>query len=199
MTNPRNVAILVFDDVEVLDFSGPYEVFNVASESADPSPFYVYSVGITDKPVFARGKFTVTPRYSIVECPQTDILVIPGGYGTRALIKHEGVISWIKNQAAKVELLLSVCTGALLLAKAGLLENCPATTHHSAFDHLHQLSPTTSIVGGKRFVQASPSIITPGGISAGIDLALHVVERLAGAEVHAAVLEEMEYNWHQSL
>jgi transcriptional regulator GlxA family with amidase domain len=195
MRNPRNVAILVFDDVEVLDFSGPYEVFNVASEATDPPPFYVYTVGITDKPVLARGRFVVTPRYSIIDCPQANILLIPGGYGTRPLISHEKLINWIQNQAGKVEWLLSVCTGALLLAKADLLKDCAATTHHSAFDHLEKLSPSTKIEKGKRFVQSSEKIFTSGGISAGIDLALHMVERLAGRGVHESVVEEMEYNW----
>jgi transcriptional regulator GlxA family with amidase domain len=194
MRNPRNVAILVFDDVEVLDFSGPYEVFNVASESTDPPPFYVYTVGISDRSVLARGRLVVSPRYSISDCPLANILIIPGGYGTRPLITHEGLIRWIKDQAGKVEWLLSVCTGALLLAKAGLLENCAATTHHSAFDHLEKLSPSTKIVKDRRFVQASEKIITSGGISAGIDLALHLVERLAGPEVYASVVDEMEYN-----
>lgn len=198
MSNPRNVAILVFDDVEVLDFSGPYEVFNVAAEVTAPPQFYVYSVGITGRPVTTRGRFTVTPRYSIDDCPQAEILVVPGGFGTRPLIRHDGLIAWLTTQAGRVELLLSVCTGALLLAKAGLLANCSATTHHNAFDRLQELSPTTRIVKDRRFVQASESILTSGGISAGIDLALHVVEKLSGKAVYAEVVEEMEYNWHQT-
>jgi len=195
MRSPRNVAILIFDDVEVLDFSGPYEVFNVASEATDPPPFYVYTVGISDKPILARGRFVVTPRYSISNCPQANILIIPGGYGTRPLINHERLIKWLQDQAGKVEWLLSVCTGALLLAKAGLLENRSATTHHSAFDHLEKLSPSTRIAKGKRFVQSAERILTSGGISAGIDLSLHIVERLAGLEVRESVVEEMEYDW----
>jgi len=195
MRNPRNVGILVFDDVEVLDFSGPYEVFNVASEAADPPPFYVYTIGINDKPVVARGRLTVTPRYAIGSAPQADILIIPGGYGTRPLLKHDVLIPWVRDQAARVEWLLSVCTGALLLAKAELLAGCPATTHHSALDHLQQLSPSTTIVADKRFVQSSPKIFTSGGISAGIDLALHVVEMLTGRAVLEDVVQEMEYQW----
>lgn len=195
MGNPRNVGILVFDEVEVLDFAGPYKVFNVASESANPSPFYVYTVGIGGQHVQARGRLIVTPRYSMETCPQADLLIVPGGFGTRPLLKHERLISWIAEQAEKVELLLSVCTGALLLARAGLLKNAPATTHHTTFDQLKQLSPTTSIVKDRRFVQSTPKIYTSGGISAGIDLALHMVEKLAGPDVHAAVVEEMEYNW----
>jgi transcriptional regulator GlxA family with amidase domain len=198
MTNPRNVAILVFDDIEVLDFAGPYEVFNVASELVKPTPFYVFNLGISDRPVIGRGKFTVTPRYTIDDCPQPDILIIPGGFGTRPLVKHEKLIRWLASQEDKVELLLSVCTGALLLAQAGILDNCPATTHHGAYDRLAQLAPTATVVRDQRFVQSNAKVITSGGISAGIDMSLHVVETLLGSEAKAKVVEEMEYAWFQT-
>jgi len=197
MEHPRNVAILVFDDVEVLDFAGPYEVFNVASEVTSPPPFYVYAVGISDRPAVARGRFVVSPRYTVFDAPQASILVIPGGYGTRPLINHERLIGWIREQAGKVDYLLSVCTGALLLAKAGLLEGRPATTHHTAFDRLAGLSPSTNVQKDKRFVQSTDRIFTSGGISAGIDLALHVVDRVAGPQVRQLVVEEMEYHWER--
>ena len=193
MNSPRTVAILVFDDIEILDFAGPYEVFNVAGEVTTPAGFYVYNVGISMRPVIGRGRFTVTPQYSIDNCPQADLLVIPGGYGTRPLLKHEGLLSWLREQSGKVEWLLSVCTGALLLAKAGLLESCSATTHHTAFETLKKISPRTTIVEGQRFVQASPRIMTAGGISAGIDLSLHMVELLAGRDVRSSTEDEMEY------
>ncbi|MEM5775529.1 MAG: DJ-1/PfpI family protein, partial [Anaerolineaceae bacterium] len=187
------VAILVFDDVEILDFAGPYEVFNDASELSKPVAFTVYNVGISNSPVIGRGKFTVTPRYSIDNCPQADILVIPGGFGTRPLLKHDKLITWIADQSRKVELLMSVCTGALLLAQAGLLRNCPATTHHGAFEELRTISPSTRVIEDKRFVQSSERIFTSGGISAGIDLSLFVVEKLTHADLRADVIEEMEY------
>jgi transcriptional regulator GlxA family with amidase domain len=193
----RNVAILVFDEVEVLDFAGPYEVFNVASAAARPSPFFVYAVGITGRPVVGRGRFVVTPAYSIADCPQPDILVVPGGSGTRPLLKHDTLVSWIGEQAKRVEWLLSVCTGALLLAKAGLLAGAGATTHHGAFEEMAGISPSTTIARDERFVQSSGNIFTSGGISAGIDLSLHVVKMLAGPRVHDAVVEEMEYGWHR--
>lgn len=197
MTNPRTVAILVFDDIEILDFAGPHEVFNLAGEVTTPPAFTVFNVGLTPNPVIARGKLVVAPRYSIDTCPQPEVLVIPGGFGTRALIRHGRLISWIADQAAKVEVLLSVCTGALLLAKAGLLAGHPATTHHESLDHLKQLSPTTEVVSDKRFVQSTTSIVTSGGISAGIDASLHVVERLAGIQTRDTVIEHMEYGWHR--
>ncbi len=192
-TKLRNVAILVFDDVEILDFAGPYEVFNDASEITHPTAFNVYNLGISHSPIIGRGKFTVTPRYSIDDCPQADILIVPGGFGTRPLLKHEKLIQWIAGQSERVEVLMSVCTGALLLAQAGLLKNCPATTHHGAFEHLQQLSPSTKVITDQRFVQSSDWIYTSGGISAGIDLSLYLIEKLAGAELRAQIIEEMEY------
>lgn len=195
MSIPRNVAVLVFDDVEVLDFCGPYEVFNVASEVTTPPPFYVYAVGITHNSVQARGGFTFTPRYSIDSCPQADVIIVPGGYGTRPLLKHEGVLSWLSRQAGKVELLVSVCNGAWLLAAAGLLQGLEATTHHTAFDRLKQLSPTTRVIDDRRFVHSAKKIVTSAGISAGIDVSLHIVKEMAGNETHEKVIEEMEYNW----
>ena len=194
MTHLRNVAILVFDDVEILDFAGPYEVFNVASQTTTPPAFYVYNVGISHRPAIGRGRFTVTPAYTIDDCPQPDVLIIPGGYGTRPLMKHEKLLAWLHAQSTKVEWLLSVCTGALLLAKAGLLKNSEATTHHTAFQELKDLSPTTTIVEDKRFVQTSSRIMTSGGISAGIDLSLHMIEKLVDLETRVAVVSEMEYN-----
>jgi transcriptional regulator GlxA family with amidase domain len=195
MTNPRNVAILVFHDVEVLDFAGPYEVFSNAGAATTPPPFHVYTVGITEKPVSAKGNLVVEPRYAIDKAPQADVLVIPGGFGTRPLLKNDLLIAWIREQSERVELLLSVCTGALLLARAGILSNCSATTHHGAFDHLENLSPTTRIVRDRRFVQSKENVYTSGGISAGIDLSLHIVQKLAGPAASAAVVEEMEYKW----
>ncbi len=194
MTHLRNVAILVFDDVEILDFAGPYEVFNVASQTTTPPAFYVYNVGLVHGPVIGRGRFTVTPAYTIDDCPQPDVLIVPGGYGTRPLMKHERLLAWLLAQSTKVEWLLSVCTGALLLAKAGLLKNGEATTHHTAFQELKELSPTTIIVEDKRFVQTSARIMTSGGISAGIDLSLHMIEKLVDLETRVAVVSEMEYN-----
>jgi transcriptional regulator GlxA family with amidase domain len=196
MRLPRNVALLAFDDVEVLDFAGPFEVFNVASELSRPAPFQVYTIGLTPAPALARGKLGITPRYLYSECPQPDILLIPGGQGTRPLLRHAPLINWIREQAGKVEWLLSVCTGALLLAQAGLLENRNATTHHGSFELLSDLCPTTRLVPESRFVQSADNIMTSGGISAGIDLALHMVGMLSGPEAQAAVIDQMEYNWH---
>lgn len=190
----RNVAILIFDDVEVLDFAGPFEVFNVTSEVVDPAPFKVYTVGLETFPIEARGKLSVNPHYSIESMPPADILLIPGGLGTRPLLNNTELIAWVKSQSESVEWLLSVCTGALILAKAGLLDGKQATTHHTAFDELRQIAPKCNLLKERRYVEAG-KIITSGGISAGIDMALYVVNKLIGGEKLQLTLNEMEYKW----
>lgn len=190
----RRVAILIFDDVEVLDFCGPLEVFGVASEVTENRPFEVYTVSAAAEPVLARQKLSVNASYSFANCPPPDILLVPGGVGTRKLVHDAAMIDWIKTQAQSVELLLSVCTGALLLAKAGLLNGLAATTHHVAYDLLQQLEPNLELRAGDRFVD-NGQIITSAGVSAGIDMSLYVVGKLLGSAAVAATVEEMEYTW----
>lgn len=191
----RTVAILAFDDMEVLDFAGPYEVFNVAGELGEGSPFSVFSVGVTGEAVVGRGGFTVLPTYALADAPIPDLVVVPGGFGSRALAKDDRVLDWVRERAAEVELLLSVCTGALVLGAAGLLAGRPATTHHDTYDDLAALSPTTNVIRGQRFVRSSDNILTSAGVSAGIDLSLHVVQLLAGQETRDRTVAEMEWMW----
>ncbi len=193
----KNVAIFIFDDVEVLDFAGPFEVFNVAAECNDPRPFDVYTVAQAPGPVKARGGLTITPHYTFAHMPLPDILLIPGGLGTRPLVHQADVIDWIAHQAGQVERLLSVCTGALLLGKAGLLDGLDATTHHGALDTLRELAPAATVYEDRRYTD-NGKIVTSGGISAGIDMALHVVNQVAGADVVRVTLKEMEYHWDPS-
>jgi transcriptional regulator GlxA family with amidase domain len=195
VTSPRAVAVLAFDDVEVLDFAGPYEVFNVAGELGEGGPFTVFSVGVGEGPAVGRGGFTVLPSFSLADAPLPDLLVVPGGAGTRPLLRDEPLLEWLRERATEVELLLSVCTGALLLGAAGLLDRRPATTHHGAYDELARVSPTTRVVRGQRFVRSSETILTSAGVSAGIDLALHAVELLAGRETRDRTVAEMEWRW----
>lgn len=191
----RTVAILAFDDMEVLDFAGPYEVFNVAGELGEGSPFSVFSVGITGEPVVGRGGFTVLPTYALADAPIPDLVVVPGGFGSRALAKDDRVLDWVRERAAEVELLLSVCTGALVLGAAGLLAGRPATTHHDNYDDLAAISPTTNVIRGQRFVRSSHNILTSAGVSAGVDLSLHVVQLLAGQQTRDRTVAEMEWMW----
>jgi len=190
----KKVAIFIFDDVEVLDFAGPFEVFNVAGEVNEPRPFEVYTVARTAEPVKARGGLTIVPHYSIAEMPQPDMLLIPGGLGTRPLVNDAEIIAWIGAQRQEVERLLSVCTGSLLLGKAGLLDGLEATTHHGALDRLRDLAPGATVRDDLRYVD-NGEIVTSGGISAGIDMALHIVRQTAGEAVVQNTLKEMEYDW----
>jgi transcriptional regulator GlxA family with amidase domain len=190
----RTVQILAFDGMEVLDYAGPYEVFNVAGELSAPRAFEVSSVGVTARPV-GRGGFAVVPDFTLEDAPAADILIIPGGRGTRSLMHDERVLAGVRERATDAALLLTVCTGALIAGSAGLLAGLEATTHHGAFDELAAASPTTTIVRGRRFVRSSDRIRTSAGVSAGTDLALAIVEELAGAELRAAAEAEMEWMW----
>lgn len=188
----HTVAILAFDDMEVLDYAGPYEVFNLAGEVT--GDFEVVSVGVTPQPR-GRGGFAVVPAYSLEEAPAPDILVLPGGAGTRTLMHDKRVLTYVRTSPAP--LLLTVCTGALVIAAAGLLQDLAATTHHDAFDELAAASPSTTVVRDRRHLRSSDRIRTSGGISAGIDMSLAVVEELAGRAARDQIEAEMEWGWHQ--
>ena len=190
----RNVAIFIFNEVEVLDFAGPFEVFSVTGRQKNQAPFNVYTVAETKAPVLARNQLSVNPCFTFADCPPPDLLVVPGGWGTRQQMNHPPVIAWIKSVVPLCELVLSVCTGALVLAKAGLLEGLAATTHHGALDLLREVAPHTSVVANQRFVD-NGKIIVAAGISAGIDTSLHVVTRLLGQVEALATARYMEYDW----
>lgn len=196
MTQTRKVAILIFDDVEVLDFCGPFEVFSVTGRrsGAEP-PFEVYTVAEKAGPVLARGGLSVNPHYTIGQCPRPDILLAPGGWGTRREMNNPALIDWIRQQNNTAELMLSVCTGALLLAKAGLLDGLRATTHRMGMDLLREIAPSAEVCPGERFLD-NGRIITSAGVSAGIDMSLHVVARLLGAQTAQETAAYIEYDWH---
>jgi len=195
MSDPsRNVAIFIFDDVEVLDFCGPFEVFSVTGRRNGSNPFNVYTVAEKAGPILARNALSINPRYTFADSPEPDILVIPGGYGTRQEVQKTAVLDWVKDCSRRSELLLSVCTGALVLGKAGLLGGLTATTHHLALAELKEVAPQTTIDASKRFID-NGKIITAAGISAGIDMALHVVARLLGKEQALETAAYMEYDW----
>lgn len=195
---PRNVGILIFEEVEVLDFAGPFEVFNVTAELNDPAPFNVYTIAATAAPVKTRGVLSINPNYSVHTAPKTDILIVPGGYGTRALLEREQLLAWLADQQPRLTYLCSVCTGALLLAKAGLLAGLTVTTHHGSLDHLRALTGGQALVVDDQRYTDNGQILTSGGISAGIDMALYLVHKLLGEAVLAKTLAEMEYDWTPS-
>lgn len=193
MTRIRNVGFLIFNGMEDLDFAGPYEVFTVTMRTQKPRPFDVYTFAEAEM-IRTYGGLQVIPHYHISACPEPDILLIPGGQGTRVLMEKPDILDWIKQRAESVEYLLSVCTGSLVLARAGLLSGLTVTTHHSAFEELAREAPDAIISKERRYVD-NGQIITSGGISAGIDMALHVVANLLDEAAAQTTADHMEYRW----
>jgi transcriptional regulator GlxA family with amidase domain len=188
----RNVAILLFDDVEVLDFAGPFEVFAVTDELRSHGAFNVYTVAALPGSVRARNGLMVLPGFTLADCPAPHILVVPGGQGTRILLGNNVLLKWIRDKSLAAEVTMSVCTGSLLLGKAGLLDGLRATTHHGALNLLREVAPAAVVEPGARF-HDNGSVITSGGVSAGIDSSLHLVGRLLGEPTAAATASQMEY------
>jgi transcriptional regulator GlxA family with amidase domain len=195
----HSVGILIFDDVEVLDFAGPFEVFSRtrlvpgadSRRTDDSAPFDVFTVARTRDVVTAIGGLKIVPDYAWTHAPLIDILVVPGGFGTRALLKDEPTIDWIREAAASAAHVTSVCTGALLLAKAGLLNGRRATTHWAGLDLLAMIDRTIHVERGQRVV--SDVVVTSAGVSAGIDMAFSVVESLCGRVVADETARYIEY------
>lgn len=192
--NPRNVAIFIFDEVEVLDFCGPFEIFSVTGKRDGLNPFNVYTVAQEKRPILARNELSINPRYAFADCPAPDILLIPGGFGTRREMNNAVVLEWIKRLSPGTEHLLSVCTGALILAKAGLLDDLAATTHYGALTLLQEIAPKTRIEAEKRFID-NGKILVSAGVSAGIDMSLYVVAKLLGKEQAWETAKYIEYDW----
>ena len=188
----RTVGILIFDDVEVLDFAGPFEVFSVTGRRDDSNPFDVFTVAEEVRPIAARNKLMVTPAHSFESAPHIDILVVPGGYGTRREMLNEGVLAFVADRADKAEIVLSICTGALIMGRAGLLDGMPVTTHHLALDELKKAAPAAQVQGDRRIIDNGKFVIA-AGVSSGIDAAFHVVARLLGDSVAHETAGYIEY------
>ena len=191
------VAILIFPDVEVLDFCGPFEVFSVTrlddtKRRETLSPFEVRLVAETREVVTATGGMRVLPDCTLAECPPLDVLVVPGGWGTRRLLEHRPLLDWIAARGGAVPTLTSVCTGALLLGRAGLLDGRRATTHWRSLDLLRQVAPRATVEDALHVVEDG-HVVTSAGISAGIDMALRIVTRLYGETIARETARHMEY------
>lgn len=187
------VGILLFNEVEVLDFAGPYEVFSVAKKD-DSKLFNVVTIGESTGLLKARNGLKITPDYEFSNHPKLDILIIPGGYGAEEIeIKNVNLLNWIKKQSNQIKILASVCTGALLLAESGLLENKEATTHWMDLDRLEKEYPKVKVIRGVKYVDQN-EIITSGGISAGINMSFHIVKKLTDIKVAIDTAKRMEYD-----
>ncbi len=199
MMKRQVVGIVIFPEVEVLDFCGPYEVFTAVRlteerRREEPSPFEVRLVAEGMGAIKAAGGMRVLPDYTLADCPRLDILLVPGGWGTRRQIENKTLIDWIAERGRQVETLTSVCTGALLLARAGLLDGRRATTHWRSLNWLRESFPAVTVEEHLRIVEDG-HILTSAGISAGIDLALKVVGRYHGEAVARATARHMEYRY----
>ena len=197
--NRKKVGILVFPQVEVLDFCGPFEVFSVTRlneelRREESSPFEVMLVAETAEPISATGGLRVIPDVTIAACPLLDVLVVPGGWGTRSEIKNERLVAWIAERGKQVETLTSVCTGSMLLGQAGLLDGRHATTHWRALQWMRDSFPAVT-VEEKLHVVEDGNVLTSAGISAGIDMALRVVARYHGEVVARNTARNMEYRY----
>ena len=200
MMNKKNVGIFIFDSVEILDFAGPYEVFSStrlvkkcqSNISKLPNPFNVFTISEKKKNIKTNGDLSVKSTYTFKDAPKLNVLIVPGGLGTRKIIKNNNVINWI-NSNKKIEMLASVCTGALLLGKAGLLKNRRATTHWGALKLLKEISPSTKVIDKKKFV--FDAYYTSAGVSAGIDMSLDIVRHFFGKTIAKNTAKFMEYNY----
>lgn len=193
----KRVGILIFDEVEVLDFCGPFEVFSVtrldeAKRRETDSPFEVVLIAEKSEPVVACGGMRVLPDFTLESCPPLDLLVVPGGWGTRRELGNRRLLDWIATRAAQVETLASVCTGAMLLGHAGLLDGHRATTHWRSLNWMRESFPAVTVEEAYNVVEDG-ALLTSAGISAGIDMALRVVVRICGETIARATARHMEY------
>lgn len=191
----RTVGIMIFPDVELLDFAGPYEAFTAVNYSDEQKLFEVFTVAEHPDALRSRAGVRIVPDYTYEDAPKIDILVVPGGQGTRREIDNPVAIDWIRSVAAEAELTTSVCTGSFLIGKAGSLNpGNKATTHWGSIQRMRDDFPGVEILEGVRFVDDG-AVISSAGVSAGIDMSLHVIERLCGAEVAAGSARLMEYDY----
>lgn len=197
----RSVGIYLYPGVEVLDFAGPYEVFTAANRvfaRRDPTaelPFEVFSVASAPVPVRARAGLQVLPDFTCAAHPAIDVFIVPGGVVDDELVAP-GVARWIADVHAQALLTATVCTGAFLLAKAGVLEGRAVTTHWEDVAGLRAMFPGLQVLERRRWVDQG-KIVSSAGISAGIDMGLHLVERLAGRSLAEATARQMEFDWQE--
>ena len=191
----KTVGIFLFDEVEVLDFAGPFEVFSLAEyENSSERAFRVCTIARAEAPIRARNGLIVLPEYDLSSAPKLDLLIVPGGYGAEELeIREPETICWLQNMSGQAGIVASICTGAFLLAEAGLLSGKRATTHWMDLDRLEREYPAVQVLRNTRLVDEG-AVLTSGGISAGIDLSLYLVKRLLGESAAKKTARRMEYD-----
>jgi transcriptional regulator GlxA family with amidase domain len=199
MKTTRNVGIYLFPETEALDFAGPFEVFTTATRvsrrlfpSLD-SPFHVFSVAASTSEVQARAGLRITPDHALDDHPPIDVLVVPGGVIDAELSKP-AVLQWVARCAAEAECVASICTGAFILAQARVIVSGAVTTHWEDQAALAAMFPALDVIQGPRWVQQG-SRFTSAGISAGMDLSLHLVSHLCSEQLAVATAHQMDYPW----
>lgn len=194
----NHVGIFLFNDIELLDFAGPFEVFSVTAELNNDDLFRVFTIASTCAEIKTVNGLKVIPDFSFDTHPPIDILIIPGGVGTKAEMKKQEVLDWITKTYEKSKITMSVCSGARILGTLGLLDYLEATTHHEVAGNLSEIAPKAIINPDKRYVD-NGKLMTAGGISAGIDLSLHIVNKQHGAAIANKTIRYMEYGAWRSL
>jgi transcriptional regulator GlxA family with amidase domain len=189
----QTIGILLFDDVEELDAVGPWEVLAFWAKEFPADGWTVTTFSRDGAPVRAAKGLVVHPEHSYASLPPLDVLIYPGGQGTRAHLRDETQLAWVREQRESVALMTSVCTGSLVFAGAGLLKGRPATTYWGALDLLASLDPSVEVRPNDRFVDDG-DVITSSGVSAGIDMALHLVARLHSVDRARAVRRGIQYD-----
>lgn len=192
-TKVKHIGILLFSDVEELDAVGPWEVLSWWARNFPEDGYAVSCISKSGGLVQCAKGLVVQAHHSYATAPPLEVLIYPGGRGTRAHLQDEAQLDWVRQQRRDVPLLVSVCTGALVYAAAGILTKRPATTHWGSLDTLAEIDPTIEVRTHERFVDDG-DVITSAGVSAGIDMALHLVARLASVERARTVRREIEYN-----
>lgn len=189
----RTIGVLLFEGVEELDAVGPWEVLSSWTRQWPGDGWRVITIAQDSGPVECAKGLSLVAECSFAEMPKLDVLIYPGGQGTRAHLVDEVQLDWVRRQARANTLMASVCTGSLVFAAAGLLSNRPATTHWNSLDYLLELDPSIELRRDERFVDDG-DIVTSSGVSAGIDMALHLVDRLAGRERAQGVRRYIQYD-----
>jgi len=189
---PRHIGILLFDHVEEIDAVGPWEVFAWWTHAYQEDGWEATTFSADGAPVTCDNTLVIQPHHSFSTVPALDVLVHPGGDGHIAMLEDQDHLVWVREQKRRVPLMTSVCTGSMVFAAAGLLRGRPATSNRRSLDHMKSIDGTIDVRPGARFVDDG-DVITAAGLSAGIDMALHVVGRLAGPERSRQVREGIEY------
>ena len=200
------VGIVIFDDVEVLDFAGPFEVFSKAGQilkHSDDTPeqaetISALTIAQSDQIVKARGNLLIQPHYSFETHPPLDLLVVPGGWGTRREAENPVMLDWLRRVTPTTTINASVCTGSFLLGMIGLFDRRKATTHWQSLDRMAATFPNVQVMRDARWVDEG-NVVSSAGISAGIDMSLHLVERLYGTSIADQTALQMEYHWQKTL